>query len=164
MRRQSGAELVEFFFVFPSILVVLFLIIELGVGFANQAVLTQASRAGAREAIRCIGDPTAQSCQDRVEEAVRQVAQSDTVPNPNDELLALISWTKNPATEFQVDSIELDTSKSECTATPPAVGCPITVRVTYDFDFLLLPELPAWISPVGDIVLSAKTTMRKVRD
>lgn len=64
---QRGSAALEFALVFPLILLLLLALVQIGVLARDQLLLTQASRAGAREAAV---DPSAEA----VEEAVRSAA------------------------------------------------------------------------------------------
>ena len=129
---QRGAELVEFILTLPLILAVAFIMIEFAVALTDQAVLTSASRAAARQAIRG-GDPDA--------------AAAAVFPS-------LISWSEASSTAPIVT-----VSRASGCSTAPDPGCAITVTITYDFDFLLLP---AFLSKALDIDLRAQTVMREV--
>jgi len=66
-KGQGGSAALEFALVFPLILLLLLALVQVGVLARDQLLLTQASRAGAREAAV---DPSAEA----VEEAVRSAA------------------------------------------------------------------------------------------
>ena len=144
---QRGAEIVEFLLVVPFILIVFFLLVELGLGFVNQLALVNASRSAARVAIRC-DDPTTQTCEDAAEAAADSAVRS------------VISLRNKDNVPQMNQPFDLDTSDPRCTATPPEGGCPITVTMTYPFQFFLLRAF----LPVTDFELSASTTMRKLLD
>jgi Flp pilus assembly protein TadG len=129
---QRGAELVEFILTLPLILAVAFIMIEIAVAMIDQAALTNASRAAAREAIQG-GDASA--------------AAAAVFPS-------LISWSTVSSTTPNV-TVSRDAS---CGAAPDP-GCDITVTISYDFDFLLLP---AFLSNALDIDLTATTVMREM--
>jgi Flp pilus assembly protein TadG len=108
-KRQRGAEILEFVITLPAILTVFFLIVELGVGFVDQAVLVNASRAAAREVIRGRTDTQAR-------EAAEQV------------LASLISW------DPEAPAPTVNVMRSGANA-----GDEVAVTVTYTYQFLLLP-------------------------
>jgi Flp pilus assembly protein TadG len=145
-KRQRGAEIVEFLIVLPFILIVLLLIIELGIGFANQAILANAARVGAREAANCNGNPTVDPCLTSARQAAARAARS-------------IISLKNSANQPDPLTLQLDNSVASCTASPPEGGCPITATLTYDFEFFLLP---AFLSGLTDFQLTARTVMNKL--
>ena len=55
--RQRGAAAVEFAIILPVLVVLVFGMIEFGLMFYDKAVLTNASREGARAGITGLGDP-----------------------------------------------------------------------------------------------------------
>lgn len=57
INNQNGAALVEFAIVLPLLLILVFGVIEFGVMFYDKAVITNASREGARAGITGLGDP-----------------------------------------------------------------------------------------------------------
>ena len=57
LKSQKGATAVEFAIVLPLLLILVFGIIEFGVMFYDKAVITNASREGARAGITGLGDP-----------------------------------------------------------------------------------------------------------
>ena len=130
---QRGAELVEFILTLPLILAVAFIMIEFAVALTDQTVLTSASRAAAREAIQG-GDAGA--------------AAAAVFPS-------MISWSDVSSTAPTV----LPPVRDPACGAAPDPGCEVTVTITYDFDFLLLP---AFLSKALDIDLTARTVMREV--
>ena len=57
INNQNGAAMVEFAFVLPLLLILVCGVIEFGVMFYDKAVITNASREGARAGITGLGDP-----------------------------------------------------------------------------------------------------------
>jgi len=57
INNQNGSALVEFAIVLPLLLILVFGVIEFGVMFYDKAVITNASREGARAGITGLGDP-----------------------------------------------------------------------------------------------------------
>ena len=51
IQRQKGAEIVEFALVLPLLLLILFGIMEFGIVFFDKAIITNASREGARAGV-----------------------------------------------------------------------------------------------------------------
>ncbi|MEA3277445.1 MAG: TadE/TadG family type IV pilus assembly protein [Pseudomonadota bacterium] len=114
--RQRGAELVEFAVVLPLALIILFGIIEVAVAAFDQAILTNASRVAAREAIR--GATEAEWTQ-----AAEQAAQF------------MVKWN---GTEPLDVAVLPDPSTAE-------EGTALTATATYPFGFFVLPRLlDAW--------------------
>ena len=132
-RRQRGAELVEFAVTLPTILIIAFIMIEFAVALNNQAVLTNASRAAALAEIRG-GDGEA---------AAQQV------------YTALINWFGGAPPPDDPPQI---VRGAGCGAAPDP-GCAITVTVTQDFSFQLLPDFLGRFVGLGDLQLAGQTTM-----
>jgi Flp pilus assembly protein TadG len=136
--NQSGASAIEFALVLPVLLLFLFGIIEFSVLFYNKAMITNASREGARVGIRYewgsagIGDWTDTNTVEAVVNAY--------VGN----LLITFSGS-NPAVVTTVTDI-----------VPIGHGTPRTVTVTYPYTFLILPN---FVSSLADFNLTAQTVM-----
>lgn len=138
VKRQRGAELIEFVFVLPVILGVFFLILDLGVLTINQSVVAAASREAAREVIQARTNSHAGRFAD-AKEGVMRVASS------------LIEMSGR-------DNLEDEASIADCGAAIPDGGLRVcvtledpppgdddsrqfvTVTVAYDYRFLLLPK------------------------
>jgi len=149
-KRQRGAEIVEFLLVVPFMLIVFLLIIELGVGFANQAVLANAARAGARAAIKCDGNPTQNPCLQSAKDAADQAALS---------IISLKDKDNAPGPlQIQLGSVEACNIGS---TDPPAGGCPITAIYPYQFQFFLLP---AFLPGIADFQQAGRVIMSKLPD
>jgi len=130
--RQQGVAAVEFALVLPLLLGVLLAVIELGLMLYNQAVLTQASREGARAGI-VLRDPKPSDTE------IRQVVLRHT-----DGVLLNLRGTASP----QVTVVQ---------SNPAAFPNPLQVTVRYSFSGLTVaPLLGALQQPV---VLSATTVM-----
>ena len=141
LKDNQGAVLIEFVIVLPLLLILLFASIEFGVLFYNQAMITNASREGARSGIVYrTGDP-------RIDWAthVEQVVDN-----------------------YCADNLITFGAPSSCVTYQPAGGVPTTtgeslaVRVTYDYGFLVLPNLD-FFGAMGiptTIELDAETVMR----
>lgn len=133
LTNQEGASAVEFAIVLPLLVVLTFGIIEFSILFYDKAIITNASREGARAGIVFNGDYPG-------------VSEAD-IKNVVDNYLGshLITFgTPTPATTT------LDT---QCTDT----GVPITITVTYPYNFLVLPNIVT--SLAGTINLTAQTVM-----
>jgi Flp pilus assembly protein TadG len=138
-RGQRGGALIEFAIILPVLLVLLLGISELGFLFYNKAMITNASREGARAAI-VYDEP-------RLDEAAITTVVNNYC---QDHLITFGSAT--PVTDAVPDN---------CPAAA-ASGASITVTVDYQYDWLVLPNLKyatslAGFSPVN---LSATTVMR----
>jgi Flp pilus assembly protein TadG len=133
-KGQRGAALIEFAIILPVMLVLLLGITEFGFLLYNKAMITNASREGARAAI-LFDEP-------RLNEA--DIA---TVVNNycQDHLITFGSAT--PVTDAVPD-------------TCPDSGASITVTVGYQYDWLVLSILQYATALVGSVNLSATTVMR----
>jgi Flp pilus assembly protein TadG len=132
MKNQRGATAVEFAIVFPLLILLLFGIIEFSVILYDKAMITNASREGARAGI--------------VSQLVRV---SDTqVQGVVDNYcrLYLISFRSGAAPVTTV------------TRTGSTFGSELSVTVTYTYSFLALPQFVTGL--VGPMNLTARTVMR----
>lgn len=125
-RYQTGAEIVEFLITLPVILIVLAIIFDFGVALSDKAILTNATRAAAREVIQGAGDAQAQLAADRITESLLSRSAADPLP----------ALTVN--------------------RTGTAPGDPVSVSITHEFGFFLLPR---FAGAIADIDLSATTVM-----
>jgi Flp pilus assembly protein TadG len=125
--NQTGAEIVEFLITLPVILIVLAIIIDFGVAYTDQTILTNATRAAVREVVQGASDAQAQQMAD-------QTTQSLISHDPADPLPAV---TVNRA------------------GTNP--GDAVSVSISHQFDFFLLPH---FLGAITDINLTATSAMR----
>ncbi len=140
--REKGASAVEFALVLPVLMLILFGIIEFGFIFYDKAIVTNASREGARRGIVYRVDPAT--------EAVIGV--------PPDEIGNIVST--------YCASYLVSLGSGPVVLPPPTIagncavpGSSLTVTVNYPYTFLVLPNFPeSSLSPV--ITLSGTTVMR----
>ena len=137
--REKGASAVEFALVLPVLILILFGIIEFGFIIYDKAVITNASREGARTGIVYrvdvgSGAPSAVSTEDI----------STTVVNYC--MGALISLGGGP-------SVPSTTVTGNCAV----AGSALTGAVSYPYTFLVLPNFVQGLS--GAITLNAITVM-----
>ncbi len=125
--------MVEFAFVLPLLAILVFGIIEFGLIFYDKAVITNASREGARAGI--------------VNTSPKLTAG---------QIQTLVTGVVNAYCSTYLVSA---TASSPVTTATGAGGYPnqLTVNVTYDYGFFVLPNLTASIT--GPIHLSATTVM-----
>lgn len=137
-KKQKGVAAVEFALVAPILFMILFGIVELGIGLYDKAVITNAAREGARAGIVLSSPkPTATD--------IQNVVQNYT----NSYLITFAS--SNP----KVDVKEPNSQTSG--GVGGGFGVPLTVQVSYLYTGLLLgPMLSALTGP---ITLSSTTTM-----
>jgi Flp pilus assembly protein TadG len=157
VNSQKGAAVVEFAVILPLLLLILFGIVEFGFIFYDQALLTNASREGARRAIVYRTD----SSNNRI------IPSGDVEQAINDYLysgsdLRLVSFgTDNLTASIDTDSgtTTLDPDLNPGTNIDISVtqGSYILVEVNYDYDFLLLPSIAGIPQTIN---LTGKTTMR----
>lgn len=135
---QRGASAVEFAIVLPVLLLLLFGTIEFGVLFFDKAVITNASREGARRGVVWWTDSVGTSfaianVQGPVEDTVDTYCK--------DYLISFGATSPSPTTTLaQPDSEHLK------------------VTVQYKYDFLIIPNFVTSI--VGPLTLEGVTTMR----
>ncbi len=142
--NSKGATMVEFAMTLPILLLILFGIIEGAIVLYDKAVLTNASREGARAGIVSpSGAPLT-----RVTDAdIRQIVKD---------------YGGNYLIRFgsanQIQDSDIQISPSESARNSGGFGTDLTVNVTYHYDFLVLPGFIT--SLVGGIHLRAVTVMR----
>jgi Flp pilus assembly protein TadG len=137
--REKGSSAVEFALVLPVLMLILFGIVEFGFILYDKAIVTNASREGARRGIVYRGVSAGVSAEEIV----------DTVSSYcGSYLVSLGSGTATPST----------TITGNC-AVP---GSSLTVAVNYPYTFLVLPDLGRSFggSLTGGITLSGATVMR----
>jgi Flp pilus assembly protein TadG len=124
---QAGAEIVEFLITLPVILIVLAIIVDFGVAFSDQTILTNATRAAVREVVQGASDAQAQQIADQITTSL--ISHSATDPMP---LVSVNRIGTNP-------------------------GDRVSVSITHEFDFFLLPH---FLGAITDIDLTATSVMR----
>jgi Flp pilus assembly protein TadG len=151
---EKGAAVVEFAVVLPLLLVIVFGIVEFGFLMYNQAMITNASREGARFGI-IMKDPRHSSTE-----------ITNEVTNYCADFLVTFSSGEDPgpSTRICVTDVDLGGSDSEtCDVNPAAMDIDpaedlLTVEVTYDYEFILLPHLVGGLGLTK--TLFASSTMR----
>lgn len=142
-KNKNGASAVEFAIILPILVLIVFGIIEFSVILYDKAIITNASREGARAGILYRtddnGDPDPLS-----DIEVKQVVNDYLYPpgQPQPRLRSLGASSSTPT--INVDS-------------PPASMQPRKVVVTYQYKFLVLPNFIT--SLTGGINLEATTIM-----
>jgi Flp pilus assembly protein TadG len=137
--REKGSSAVEFALVLPVLMLILFGIIEFSIIFYDKAIVTNASREGARRGIVYLSASTGVSA-DEVASTVSSYCSSY--------LVSFGSGTVTPST----------TVTGNC-AVP---GSSLTVTVNYPYTFLVLPSLGRGHggSLPGSLTLNGVTVMR----
>jgi Flp pilus assembly protein TadG len=132
MRHQRGATAVEFAIVFPLLILLIFGIIEFSIILYDKAMITNASREGARAGI--------------VSQLVRVSDSQIQSVVDNYCRLYLISFRSGAAPVTTV------------ARTGSTFGSELSVTVTYTYSFLALPQFVTGL--VGPMNLTARTVMR----
>ncbi len=134
--NDKGVAAVEFALVLPLLLFMLFAILEFSIAMYDKAVITNASREGARMGILMY-----------------------PAPRPND---AAITATVNTYCATNLISFAPAAPSTTVTGAPcapaPATGGYITVSVAYTYNYLVLPNFLA--SLTGPLVLNGTAVMR----
>ena len=139
---SKGVALVEFAMVLPLLLILVFGIMEFGFIVYNKAVITNASREAARSGI---------------------IYRTDSVdgsysPLNNSGIQTVVNdYLGDRLINFAADTATVTVSPGEGTRVESYRGQPLTVRVNYTYDFLVLPGL-AGLPDTVDI--GAQTIMR----
>ena len=141
--KQKGAEIVEFVLILPVLLFIVFGILEFGIVLYDNAIITNASREGARSgvAFKCPLLTTAE---------IETVVINYTT--------GLISFGATRADPITIVSPTPPTTITNCGANS---GTPLTVTVSYSYRFLVFGNLFGLLMPgfSNPIVLSATTVM-----
>ena len=134
LKNQNGAAAVEFAIVLPLLILLVFGIIEFSVAFYDKAMITNASREGARAGIVF-------SDMDASQREAEIIGVVDTYCG--DHLITFGAPT----------DVATTTEGSGGSS-----GEPLTVRVAYQYSFLVLPNFVTDLT--GGITLVAETVMR----
>ncbi len=137
LRCQKGVAAVEFAIILPVLMLIIFGIIEFGLLMYDKQVITNASREGARAGI-VVG--------------VSRV-DDDGILEMMDRYIAnhLITFGATPSLDITIEPVD---------RTDMDFGDELTVTVTYDYDFLVLPNFVADFAGVQTL---ATTTVMKMQ-
>ena len=158
---DHGGAMVEFAIVLPLLLILVFGIIEFGVLLHDKAILTNASREGARLGIVYahdendeddLTDDTYYPDDDAIETAVKKYL--NILPNQNPRLIS-----------FGSDShltIAIDPSEATRIKLASGTGTDLAVKLTYKFEFLIFSNIISLFSGSLDdfLIIKAETVMR----
>ena len=141
-RTRRGQATVEFALVLPIILAVMFGAVEFGTALYDKAVITNASREGARAGVVAT-DPR------KTDAEIRTVVNAYV--------------TNNMINYKAADTVGTAISPTPNTSRTPGTGgcvagCNVTVTVTYSYPFFLLPKFLTNFT--GPLTLRAATTMK----
>ena len=115
LKKQFGVAAVEFAIILPVLLLLIFGAIEFGIMMYDQAVITNASREGARAGVvYVVGNPNADGIA-----TAQSVATSYCGNN-------LITFGTSPGPTVTASNV------GSC-ATPLSASCQLSVRVSYDY-------------------------------
>jgi len=152
IKNQKGAALVEFGLILPLLILLIFGVIEFGLLLFNQQVITNAAREGARAGIVArenrfnVPLDNADAVYATLEQNVIKywsshlVTFGDTIENAR--AIEILIWN-NPDPETYPDGAgafdEVDdiAQNNRCVT----FKCPLKVRITYDYKFLVLSNL-----------------------
>lgn len=134
LKNQRGAAAVEFAIVLPVLVLLVFGIIEFSLALYDKAVITNASREGARAGI---------------------VAQAPRVTDASIRTVVK-NYCSNYLITFGIHTTVVDGDISITPAVRDTFGTDLTITVTYPYTFLVLPKLMT----IGPINLSATTVMK----
>lgn len=143
IRNQEGVAAIEFALLLPFLILLILGIIEFGVIFYNQAMITNASREGARSGIVYNFDQEADSPdEDDITGVVTRYLDT-----------RLINFKGNTNVTVSTEGAQGQTGES------------LTVHVAYEHGFLILPDFAgslfgSTIGNDGGLSLSAQTVMR----
>lgn len=133
LRKQNGGSAVEFAIVLPFFLLIVFGIVEWSLYLFNDHIITNASRTGARRGIIQASPRISVS---EIQQAVQDYSEKN-----------LVTFGAANAASTVVPAI--------CTA----FGDNLSVKVSYNYTFLLLPALTAGQVPLSKTIV-AETVMK----
>jgi Flp pilus assembly protein TadG len=156
IKNKSGAAMAEMVIVLPVLLLVLFGIIELSLVLYDKAMITNASREGARAGIVFRSDPVNNISYSPLTEG----DISTVVNNYLEEYL--VSSDNTASANIQVTSAVGGIIVPGLTQCPPLgpLDRQITVTVTYPYTFFVLPNFIGALVGLNPLNLRAVTVMR----
>ena len=141
--KQKGAEIIEFALILPFLLLILFGIMEFGIVLYDKAIITNASREGARSGV-------AFKCPVLTTTEIQSVVTNYST--------ALVSFAADKAAPDVTVTPFPPTTITNCGANS---GTALTVSVSYSYNFVVFGNLFALFAPgfINPLVLSATTVM-----
>ena len=141
--NERGAALVEFAIVLPLLLLLVFGIIEFGFLLYNKAMITNASREGAREGILFNSSRPSATIQSDVLAKVASYCQTRMIPT-----------TVNPAATV--------TGACFTSAVDERAGKELIVNVSYTYPFIVFPNIAKMFggNMGSSLVMNAESRMR----
>ena len=140
-KRQEGASAVEFAIILPLLLILVFGIIEFSILFYDKAMITNASREGARVGI-----------------VYRYQDGGPNHPDDTEIASAIVQYCQDHLITFGSGTLTIPASGR----TGDSPGDSLTVTVNYDYNFLVFDSLLSLVggSFLNGISLDAVTVMR----
>lgn len=156
--RQGGSEVIEFALILPFILLLFFGIVELALGFHDQAILVEASRAAAREGVRYFPkDPSEVCLQTNLKTKMEELVQTN--------IDRMFTWKgAEYAVKVDKDVVMKITTEDDKPITDLCLriaGDTIKVTLTYRYQPHILPNFMN--GALGELNIVATTTMRSQR-
>jgi Flp pilus assembly protein TadG len=145
--NQKGAAIVEFAIILPLLLLLIFGMIEFSLLMYNKAMITNASREGARRGIVYRVDPTTFNYSPLNDTQIRT---------------EVTNYLSNYLITFSPTAM---THTTNITRAVEASGNTLNVQVDYPYQFLVFPAIAALASPggtamPGTLTLTSATKMR----
>lgn len=165
MRSEKGVSAVEFALIAPLLFVLTFGIVEFALLLFDQAVVTNASREGARAAIvyHAIG-PDLEDYDPLDEDGIEDVVMKYANGKDNEGYLVNLGLTgKKLLGRDDIDILYGPTPETAVVGGTPKSEEFVIVRVTYTYVFLVLPNLSKLLEGEFDrlnIPLVGRTVMR----
>ena len=133
IKSEQGQTMVEFAIVAPILLMLILGIIQLGVLFNNYITLTDAARAGARQAAvgRSLPAPESTTISKTQTSAANLASQSQANGQTCSNAIP-------PAASAKLCVFVCSESSGTCTAPSWAQGSDVTVKATYPYDFSIM--------------------------
>lgn len=147
-RSHRGASVVEFAIVLPLLVILIFGIIEFSLALYDKAIVTNASREGARKGIVARWDNSDPAIYDPVTATEIQTVVNNYLSNYLITFAGFTPVSFNPAITPCPPTGTHDTS----------TGSELRVTVVYPYTFLVMPNFIASIT--GPINIEAETRMR----
>jgi Flp pilus assembly protein TadG len=136
LKDQEGAAAIEFAIVLPLLMMILFGIVEFSIAFYDKAMITNASREGARSGIVLQATPRDAAAEDAdIENAINYYLTGK---------LITLGTSNIPAIAITRDGF--------------STGDSLTVTVSYIYDYYVLPGFVTGIT--GPVTLDATTIMK----
>lgn len=149
-RKQQGSETVEFAISSTLLFIILFGIIEFSVALYDKAILTNASREGARTGILFRPQPRNEPLDSTFQCGEAQQGEDESIRE------AVCRYAEQNLISLGGPAdMQIDISRSDSGMSP---GSEVVVTIDYPYDFLLLP---GFVGTLGDLIeIQAVSSMR----